>query len=769
MGKHGLKDQFWTKRWRRTAIVFSLLLILGGAAFWLALSLVPLPENLFSSQPQSIELVDCQGQSLRVVQQDGSPIRQRVTYAQIPPALIQATLAAEDRRFWKHPGVDWKATLRASWQLVRSQRIISGGSTITQQLIKLAHPRPRTFRTKLIEAVSALRLEQVWDKQRILSEYINRVDYGNFNIGGSAAAQFYFAKPLKDLSPAECAFLAGLPQAPTRLNPHEHFSRAQKRQQWILHGMFLCGSLTEGEYSRARTEPLRLASPARTFQAPHFVDLVLQQVLNLPEFVVSNQIQTTLNLELNRFAANTLREQLSLLKEKNVHNGAIVIIDNKTGHVLALVGSENYFASNEGQVDGAWAARSAGSTFKPFTYLLALEKGATPATISADVPVDFPTTTGLFTPVNYDRHCYGPMRYRLALANSLNIPAVKVLASVGGPEVLLQTLRSCGLTTLTNTADHYGLGLTIGNAESRLLELANAYACLARLGTYKPWSLIVSPKTPDGKSDRSIAHPDAAYLIADILSDNNARTLAFGPQSPLRFDFPVACKTGTSSNYRDNWAFGYTPEFTVGVWVGNFNGSPMNNVSGVSGAGPILHDLFERLHTSYGTTWYAKPAKIREVFVHTITGKRIAPDSPHRGEAVLEKFIESNLPSMESASDYDSANRVLLNSEYAKWFASNDNWLNGQVALQGGGDSVHILFPPPGTIIHLDPDLPRGGSILCLEAAGMNSLQWASKTLQLRKEGTKQYALLTQGRHELTVRNPDSGATAMTWIDVIGQ
>ena len=339
------------------------------------------------------------------------------------------------------------------------------------------------------------------------------------------------------------------------------------------------------------------------------------------------------------------------------------MLDNKSGDVLALVGSENYFAPEAGQVNGAWAPRSPGSTIKPFTYLLAFERGATPASIVADVPTEFATATGLFAPVNYDRHCYGPMRYRLALANSLNISAVEVLASIGGPEPLKQLLQECGLSTLDRPAECYGLGLTIGNAETRLLELANAYATLARLGEYKPYRLVLDSaggqrpafSRSQFASARQVANPGAAYLIADILSDNAARALAFGVETPLRFDFPVACKTGTSSDFRDNWAFGYTPDFTVGVWVGNFDGSAMRHISGVTGAAPLLHDVVEHLHERYGATWYSVPAKVVEYWIHPVTGKRLDPaDTQRIPEAVREKFLAANPPPLASPADYDT-------------------------------------------------------------------------------------------------------------------
>jgi penicillin-binding protein 1C len=771
-------------------------LVAGGAALVLVLGAlglrcVPLPAALLSPEESPPVLVDREGRPLRAVRGDDQRFQRRVAYAEIPPALVDATLAAEDHRFWQHPGVDWRGSLRATVQLIRNRRIISGGSTVTQQLIKLAEPRPRTFRTKAIEAIQALRLEQVWDKPRIIAEYLNRIEYGNINAGCSAAAEFYFAKPLRDLSPAECALLAALPQAPSRLNPHAHFERACKRQQWILSQMFRAGRLTETEYRRSCAEPLRLAAPRRVFEAPHFVDLVLSQMqsqsINLAQVqtrpIASDlgqtggptprQVRTSLDLELNRFVEAAVNRHLSRLQARQVRNASAVVIHNPTGEVLALVGSENYFDPLAGQVNGAWAPRSAGSTFKPFTYLVAFENGMSPATVVADVPTEFSTVTGLFAPVNFDHHCYGPMRYRLALANSLNIPAVKVLAAIGGPEILQQRLRSCGLSTLDQPADHYGLGLTIGNAEARLLELANAYACLARLGLFMPYQLLKpDPPLPTrSPSPLRIASADAAYLVADILSDNDARALAFGVDTPLRFSFPVACKTGTSSDFRDNWAFGYTPEFTVGVWVGNFDGSPMRTVSGVAGAAPLLHALVEHLHQHYGTTWYLAPPGITEAWIHPLTGKRGLDSGPNHLAGpplarVREKFIATNLPPEETAADYDATGRILLAHEYREWLASSDNWLADCVALETSASSLRIKFPRPGTIFYLDPDLPHQGRRIHLQAEGAFDLEWHSDSLACQRESNHNLAWLTAGQHRLSVRSPSTHQEVQTWIQV---
>ena len=823
--------------WKLRLLLLTALLTFGA---WLGISFVPLPRGITEPPASGLEFLDRHGRTLRELRDGQEQFSRTAAEGEIPTVLMQATLAAEDQRFWSHNGVDWRATLRAAWQLVRNGRIVSGGSSITQQLVKLAAPRPRTFRTKLIEAAQALRLEREWDKPRILAAYLNRLDYGNLRAGSDAAARHYFDKAPADLSAAEAAFLAGLPQAPSRLNPRARFAGAKRRQEWILGRMHALSWLTSEDYTRALAEPLQLAPPRREFAAPHFVDLIVGQRAS-PDFRfpaaagagngsdtnarwnwaecqpnaavrapspllgggekvaegrmrggaanadgrhptpqpspllrgrerVPERVTTTLDLELNRFVEQTLRSQLARLREQQVGNGAAVVLDNRTGAVLALVGSEDYFAPAAGQVNGAWAPRSAGSTLKPFTYALAFERGATPASIVADVPCEFSTATGVFAPVNYDRHCHGPVRHRLALANSLNIPAVRVLDELGGAAVLHARLRACGLTTLTQPAEHYGLGLTLGNAEVRLLELANAYACLARLGEWRPWRLLEG--AGDYKSPTRVISREAAWLVADVLADNRARALAFGLETPLRFDFPVACKTGTSTDYRDNWAVGYTPEFTVAVWAGNFDGSPMRGVSGVTGAGPVLHTIFQNLRTRFSTTWYAPPSGWVQREVHPLTGKLVTEDARRSltkdFAAVREWFPPDRLPPVSSAADFDASGRVLLPSEYRAWFQSGDNGFGDRVALATRPQftSLRVLSPVPGTVFYLDPDLPDSARRIALHASGGRECRWESESLTLDRATGLPQALLTEGRHRLTVHDLAKGTRAETWVEV---
>jgi penicillin-binding protein 1C len=738
-----------TRRFYPGSIVATLASLI--LAYEIGIQLVPIPSALLRPPVQSIALLDRNGIPLRETRV-AERFSHELALEEVPGHVLDAILAAEDKRFYSHHGIDWLATGRAAFAGLTHGRIISGASTITQQLVKISQRRPRTFRAKIIESITALRLEKSWSKEQILCAYLNRLDFGNLNLGLAAAADYYFGKPVSDLSDAEAAFLAGLPRNPRKLNPHVALEAARRRQITVLERMQSNHRLDRARYDRAVTEPLALRPPQRRFRAPHFVEMVLRQLPEKP----AAEVRTTLDLRLNDQVDTILRERIAQLREQNVRNAAAVVIENSTGNVIALVGSENYFEPGSGQVNGAWAARSAGSALKPFTYLLALERGATPATMVADVRTSFPADGGFYRPENYNRRCYGPVRYRTALASSLNIPAVKVLLAAGGPAALHERLGAVGLTTLDRPAEIYGLGLTLGNCEARLLEMTNAYASLARLGEFQPWRVTGGNVTAPRRYSRS----ELVWQIADILSDNSARTLAFGMNSALRFDYPVACKTGTSTDFRDNWTIGFTPEFSVGVWAGNFDGSPMREVSGVTGAGPILHAIFDYLHSNYGTSWYRKPSGIIERTVHPLTGKLLAESDP-RG--VREKFVAGQLPAAESADDYDAAGNVRLSAEFGDWFRSAENSLRDRTVLATG--ELLIASPLAGSVYVVDPDVPSSRRIP-LVADGNAKVRWQSDSLTCRSDGGLDFAEAAEGEHRLIAIDPATGRKAETRITI---
>jgi len=745
--------------WRKRLRKWSKQSLIALASAWLLHELVmaftPLPGALLKPQLAALRFVDRRGEPLRFQLARNCYHHQRFTLDECPQHFLNATLSAEDKRFWSHGGVDLLATFRAARDYAARGRVVSGASTITQQLIKIAQPRNRTLAAKISECLSARKLERRWSKRRILEEYLNRLDYGNSCRGAATASWYYFNKSLVDLSPAEGAFLAGLPNAPSRLNPKKHPERARQRQRLILDRMLKNGWLDSAMHLRALAERIILKCE-RSFAGAHFVDHLKQQQALPSEGV----IHTTLDLALTRRARHILRDHLDQLKDLNVSNGAVVIIENATGDLIAMVGSRDYFSPKAGQVNGAWAERSPGSTLKPFTYLLAFEHGATPATVVADVPTDFPTSTGIFTPHNYNRRFHGPMRLRIALANSLNVSAVKVLKQYSGPRELQSLLQKCGLNTLEKNEKHYGLGLTLGNAEARLVELANAYACLARLGQHRPLRL----RRSDPSHQRQLFNRTAAWWVADILSDNNARARSFGLHSSLEFNFPVACKTGTSSDFRDNWAFGYTPKYTVGIWVGNFDGSPMREVSGVTGAAPIMHDLMEFLHHGDDHVWYRRPEGLNKLAINEFTGKCVPQSGTSKPNQPTEWLLLDQLPPMQTSGDFIDG-RILLGPEYARWIGSLDNHAPTRLALkQSSKTKAQLLFPLPGTVLIMDPDLPESSSILDLRLNIPANAHWSSRTLECFVANGQAQARLQPGRHEIIALV--DGRRLTTWVEV---
>lgn len=752
MARPSRRSRSWLKLGAGIIVVFA-------AVWWLLPYFVVFPAVLLDRREVSTRYVAKGGQPLRqLLSSDGQRAGDAVAFEQIPRVLIDATLAAEDKRFFSHSGIDWLAVARAMRSNLASKRVVSGASTITQQLVKISEPRKeRSLAAKVVEALQARLLERRWSKQEIISAYLNRVSYGNLFTGCSSAASGYFNKPLSDLTPAEAAFLAALPQAPGRMNPFRDSADALKRQKRILQQMASAGMLDARQLEVATHQEIKLQRFAGGFAAPHVVGMLVSQDS-------AAEVYTTIDFALQRQVEEIIRARLNGLESRHVSHAAVVVIENRSGHVLALAGSRDFFAADGGQINGAWVPHSPGSAVKPFTYQLAFEKGFTPASIIADLPVEYTTGTGTYRPENYDHKIYGPMTCRTALGNSLNISAVKVLQNIGGPQTLLDRLHGLGFTTLDETAEHYGLGLTIGNAPVRLVELANAYASLARLGLHMSWCLVPGEE-PKGARVMSQAE---CWLIADILSDNQARLLTFGTRSPLRLPFRVAVKTGTSSTYRDNWALGFTPEFTVGVWAGNFDNTPMQNVSGVTGAAPIFRDVFIDLQTRFGVTWFAKPDLIVSARIDPRTGKRLTPQSPAARMSREELFVAGTEPPAAEAADYEAdTGRAILPPEFSGWSRSRDNWMGDLVVCGGSGPvsrPLRITNPVAGTVIRLDPDIAGNGSRLMLEAEPPAGVKWMSGTLEVRVEGGRAIALLKPGRHQITASR--GSETAKTFVIV---
>jgi penicillin-binding protein 1C len=558
-----------------------------GLALPLWLRLGPLPAGLLDDPLPSTVVLDRHGVQLYEARSGDGTRTVVLTAASLPPTLVAATLAAEDRRFWSHPGVDAIAILRAARINLIERSIVEGGSTITQQVAKLllnrqAPGRARGWSAKVHEAVVALRLEHRFSKHDLLAMYLNLAGYGNQAVGAERASRLYFNVSSSMLTPAQAAFLAGLPQRPSGFNPYKRRDAAIARQRVVLRRMQAAGTLSEPDAAVAREERLNLAAPSSPFLAPHFVEMVVAgSGASRPE-----RIETTLDAGLQGDVAGIVEAHRDALQRHGAANVAVVALHNATGEVLAWEGSGDYFnASRGGAINGPLVPRQPGSALKPLTYALAFEEGFSPATVLADVPSSFPTAQEgvVYTPRNYDGRFRGPLLARLALAGSENVPAVALASRVGVPK-LLRFLSRSGLSTFDRTASYYGVGLTLGNAEVRLDELVGAYAAFARGGEWiRPRFLRTPAET------RRLVSSRTAFWITDILSDASAREYAFGRGGSLELPFPVAVKTGTSQAYHDNWTIGYSRNVTVGVWVGNFDRTPLRNSSGVTGAAPIFH------------------------------------------------------------------------------------------------------------------------------------------------------------------------------------
>lgn len=585
-------------------------------------------------------VLDRRGRLLREITSDLGLRGQPKELGELGPRILEVTLVSEDRTFYDHDGVDERALLRALVQAARHGRMVSGASTITQQLVKLldgrGHPRTRGVVDKLREIARAQNLEQVLTKDQILLAYLNRLPYGHGLTGPEAAARAYFGVAARDLSWAQAAFLAVLPRAPSYLDPYTHKDRVLLRQRALLAALHETGRLTEGERDRALVEPIELRPLTRPFYAPHLVD-ALQLEDRLSE---KTSTTTTLDLDLQRDVEGLVRVHLAAIEGRGASDAAAIVVDNDSGEVLAYVGSADFHSDEiSGQVDMARARRQPGSTLKSFVYALGFARGHTGPELTADVPTTFEESGGgSYTPENFDRGFEGPIPLREALAGSLNIPAVRLAAELG-PAELLTTLHHLGFDSLDQTADFYGLALALGSGEVQLRELAAAYAALARGGSFIP--LRYTAHAPAAGPVQVLA-PDVAALVSEALSDPLARVRGLHGRGPFSLQYPVAVKTGTSSGHRDTWTVGYTRERTVAVWLGNADGSPTARLTGASGAGPLFTDIMRRAMgdlVERRPLW--DPELLVDVEVCPLSG---APVGPACDERALRKFSRDHVP-----------------------------------------------------------------------------------------------------------------------------
>ncbi len=637
------------------AFIFMIIGIIGGLAVfaWTARDL-PSPTRLVRREGFATRIYDRNHHLLYDVYHQAK--RTPVKWEEVPDYLKWATISIEDKNFYSHPGFSWRGILRAMYNIIFHHRL-EGGSTLTQQLVKVVLLSPRrTLTRKIKEFILALQTEKKYSKDQILLMYLNEAPYGGNAWGVGAAAEEYFRKKVGDLNLVEAAFLAGLPQRPSYYSPYGAHPRA-----YIARTKAVLRRMREDGYIDAETEKAAQAELAKMYfapqtaaiEAPHFVFWVKQQLEKLYGTSVVEQggleVETSLDEDLQQEAEKIVKEELAKVKNLHITNAGAVVVDPRRGDVLAMVGSKDYFAKD---IDGKFnvvtqALRQPGSAIKPVTYGLALEKGYTAATLIMDVKTVFPSSSPGqpdYIPVNYDGKYHGPLQLRYALGNSINVPAVKMLALVGIKNMLAKA-DQMGLHTLAPTPENlrrFGLSVTLGGGEVRMIDLASAYTAFANQGKVEKPVSILQVKDRNGKTlfrfrpaaGQQVFSPGVAFIISDILADDKARLISFGPHSGLYIPGRrVAVKTGTTNDKRDNWAIGWTGNILVAVWVGNNDNSPMKRVaSGISGATPIWRRIMLAALKKYGYQPIQKPESVHQMGVDIVSGYPAHDGFPSRQE-----------------------------------------------------------------------------------------------------------------------------------------
>lgn len=693
-------------------IVFTLALALAGAVH----AAPTFDEVRKAYRSSDAELLDRHGEAIQSLRIDMTVRRLPwVALNDISPALPAAVLQAEDQRFYQHDGVDWNAAAKAAWDNLFRTRP-RGASTITMQLAALLDPalqpaaKGRSWGQKWDQVKAARELDTQWTKQQIMEAYLNMVSYRGELQGVGAAARGMFGKAPSGLDLSESVILASLLRGPA------------------------AGQKVVSQRACALALELRLPSTCSEIQLRIVVAMSRPQLAaNLPPAPqVAQQLLTrsgqavrsTLDAGLQRYAQNVLRQQLAALQGRNVNDGAVVVLDNASGEILAYVGN-----AGGGEVDGVAALRQAGSTLKPFLYELALErKQLTAASLMDDTAIDISTPGGMYIPQNYDKNFKGYVSVRTSLASSLNVPAVRTLVMTG-MERFHERLREVGLSSLTRPAEYYGYSLALGSAEVSLLELSNAYRTLANGGMYGAVTLAPqSAAIAATVAPRRVLDARASFIISDILADRAARSITFGLKNELATTFWAAVKTGTSKDMRDNWCVGYTDKYTVGVWVGNFDGQSMWDVSGVSGAAPVWRDVMDYLHRGQSSR---------------------APKPP---AGVVRQQIAYQ-PALEAARN--------------EWFIAGTE--SPVIALvQDLHRAPKILYPGEAAIIALDPDIPDAIQRVFFQAQGGQDLRWQLDGAPLGQAASSYSWRPTPGQHQLALVDANAKPIATTRFQVRG-
>lgn len=667
-------------------------------AAWLSLALRadlrPLPADL---RPQALDcrrpqFLDRYGVPLSITYDTPWNVHDWLSLAEIPELLQQAFLAAEDRRFFRHHGVDWPARAHALLQNLAALKAVRGASTISEQVVRILHPRPRTVWSRLLEGFEAARLEERFTKAEILEFYLNQVPYGRQRRGVLQAARLYFDRDPDTLSEDELLALAVLVRAPAMLS-REGGRRLAAPLARLREALYRSGKLARSD-TDGRIASLSITEARLPVEAGHFLRQFEQATDGPPAPPPGPaKIMTTLDGGLQSRVQELVDQHLRDLKDVKVHNGAVLVVNHRTAEILAWVNGGAASGSPAGWIDGVTAPRQPGSTLKPFLYGLAIDRGWTAATIIDDTPLSRPVGNGMHAFRNFSRHCYGPLRLREALGNSLNIPAIRTIEFVGARD-FLDRLHELDFASLGRTAGHYGEGLALGNGEVTLLELVRAYCTLARAGVHQPLRSTLAGNSL-GQPRRQIYREETATLIADILSDREARRLEFGSSNILTFPGQTAVKTGTSNDHRDSWAVGFNHLYTVGIWMGNLDGRPTDGLTGTTGPGLLLRSIFAELNRFEETRPLALSPRLAVAKICARTGLRPRASCP----VILEKFLPGSLPAATCGHLHESE------TERA-------------VAGRQDDGPVRLLQPSAGLQLVMDPHIPDASEAYALKIAG---------------------------------------------------
>ena len=710
------------------------LVVLAGATL---ADLSPLPDGLppLGEKEREPRFVDRRGELLSVTYENHWNLHDRVPLHEVPTILVEAFVTAEDKRFYTHHGVDWTARLHAAWTNVTSFRAVRGASTITEQAVRMIHPRPRTLWSRWMEGFEAMRLERRFEKAEILEFYLNQVPYARMRRGVKQAAREYFDRDLDTLSPKETLALAVLVRSPSRLDLRKGTAAIEKPVERLAARLHALGALSDLELGQIRTEPLRVTAAELRIDAAHFVARV-------PEARAA-EIATTLDGSLQRRAQQLLDRQIASLADRGVTDGAVLVVDHQTNEILVWANGGGFTQEEGGQIDMVTVPRQPGSTLKPFAYALALERGWTAATVIVDEPIAEAVGNGLHSFRNYSRHYYGPVRLREALGNSLNVPAIKTIQFTGRVD-LFELLGELGVTSLREHPDFYGDGLALGNGEISLFELVSAYAVLARGGVRRPlkWTTEGGAR----REERRVLSAETSSVIADILSDAEARALEFGRSSVLTLPLQTAVKTGTSNDYRDAWTVGFTHRYTVGVWMGNPDRRPMHEVTGSIGPALVFRALLAELHRNREGKPLYLSRKLRQVAICRESGALPGDSCPR----ALEWFRPETTPSASCP----------LHS--------------GTLAAESSRGEIKVGKPSPGLHLALDPRIPDALERFALELEGLPKgarVEWWIDDEPFAESTDERGRSLwppSRGRHVAKARVWKSAGDEPTWTAPVG-